>query len=161
MRIEEITENAPFDTTHKWLREYNSTFVTNKFTPIRLLAYDDDGEVIGSLDGQIFWGKMHIDNLIVSSRIRKGGTGSLLMKRAEEIAVGHCCTGIYLDTMSFQALDFYKKMGYCQAGLIEGFENQSTQYFLHKVIQQSHAPDSNSAGLHQAPVMRGVKHKNK
>ena len=86
------------------------------------------------LFGEIGWGKLQIENLIVHPEYRKSGIGRALLNEAEDIARQSNCTGVYLDTMSFQALDFYKQQGYDIVGSIDGFENDSTKYFLHKKI---------------------------
>ena len=137
MRIEQTDDPKILATTHQWLLDYNAAHVTNKWTPIQLIAFGEEGQIIGSLDGEVFWGKMHVDNLVVHPDYRGQGVGSGLLKRAENIASQQGCSGVYLDWLSFQALGFYLRLGYLEIGAIEGFENQTTRYYLHKAIPPS------------------------
>ncbi len=134
MRITETKADEPFVTTHKWLRHHNAQHATDEFSPLRLLAHDEEGEMVGSFDGMLFWRKLHVDNLVIQPGARRSGIGTQLMQAAENLAKQKDCTGIYLDTMSFQALEFYMKLGFKKAGEIDGFENESTLYLLHKRI---------------------------
>lgn len=134
MRIDEAAGDEVFATTRVWMGEYNAAFLEWRRTPVRLAAYDADGELAGSLRGKMYWGKMRVDNLVVRVDCRRRGIGSALMRSAEQIARDAGCSGVYLDTMSFQALEFYRKIGYETLGSLDGFENDTARHWLHKPI---------------------------
>ena len=56
----------------------------------------------------------------------------LKAQEAERVARERGCTGIYLDTLSFQALPFYERLGYVPFATLPGFANGSVKHFLHK-----------------------------
>jgi len=76
VRIERTTDAEVFETSHPWLGEHNAQFVEWSCTQVWLAAYDDDGELAGSLNGEIYWGKLRVDNLVVrSDRRGRGDSG--------------------------------------------------------------------------------------
>jgi ribosomal protein S18 acetylase RimI-like enzyme len=134
MKIHETEDLGPFEETHAWLRKHNAQHVSEDWAPVRLVAEDDQGHLVGSLDAEMFWGKLHVSNVIVAEDSRRNGVGTRLMKSAEEIASKRGFTGIYLETMSFQGEEFYLGLGFARVGELGGFENGSTMVFLHKAI---------------------------
>lgn len=66
---------------------------------------------------------MHIDIFWVDEKFRKLGIGSKLLKAAEEEAIRRGCHSVYMDTMSWQVPEFYKKHGY---RIIEELDNIPT-----------------------------------
>lgn len=57
-----------------------------------------------------------------------------LIRKIDEIACENDCNFIYTDTASFQALEFYEKLGYCVFGELGGFPNDIVFYFLKKEL---------------------------
>ena len=57
------------------------------------------------------------------------------MRLAEAEAVRRGCKQAYLDTFDFQALDFYKNLGYQVFGTLDDFPEGHTRYFLQKRFQ--------------------------
>lgn len=80
--------------------------------PLSVLAHDDDGALIGGLTGKTFWNWLYIDVLWVDEKRRGQGLGGQLVHKAEAIAAARGCTAAYLWTESFEAPDFYQKLGY-------------------------------------------------
>ncbi len=73
---------------------------------------DEAGEILAGVHGNMDWGWLYISALWVDESLRGTGLGRALMRRAEEAAVDQGCTHAYLQTMSYQAPDFYTKLGY-------------------------------------------------
>lgn len=93
---------------------------------------DEDGELLGGVYGTISWEWLHIDLLWVDERLRGSGSGTKLIKQIEEQAREKGVHRFRLSTTSFQALDFYKKLGYKICGEIEDLPPGYTNYFLIK-----------------------------
>ena len=76
------------------------------------LALKDERGVDGGLIAQFYWDWMHVEILAVPERWRGLGLGRALMEQAEAIARKEGCTGVWVDTYSFQSPGFYAALGY-------------------------------------------------
>ena len=56
------------------------------------------------------------------------------MDAAEREAVARRCHLAVLDTHSFQAPDFYKRLGYEEIGVADGYPIGHKKYFLKKAL---------------------------
>ena len=81
-------------------------------TPMSVLAHNKAGALIGGLTGKTFWNWLYIDILWVAKEERAQGLGRRLVERAEAVALDRGCHSAYLWTESFEAPDFYPKLGY-------------------------------------------------
>lgn len=116
------------------LDEHNAG-VASARTASRLRAvYVEWGNVIAGLDGAAYWGKLHIRLLWVHPDHRSEGLGSQLMGWAEEQGRKLGCKSAMVDTMSFQAPEFYAKRGYRQIGLSEGYEGGASRHYFEKEL---------------------------
>ena len=79
---------------------------------LNIVEYDNSGNIIAGILGGTYWGWMHIDILWVDENHRRQGLGSQLLETAESEAIKRGCHSVHVDTMSWQAPDFYKKHGY-------------------------------------------------
>jgi GNAT superfamily N-acetyltransferase len=83
---------------------------------------DDRGIVLGGVKGSYGnYGWLWIDILWVSEELRGKGYGTKLMTRIENEAAKNGCTNAYLNSFSFQAVEFYKKIGYTVFGEMKDF----------------------------------------
>ena len=83
---------------------------------------DDQGTVFGGVKGSYGnYGWLWIDTLWVSEELRGKGYGTKLMTRIENEAMSNGCTNAYLNSFSFQAVEFYKKIGYSVFGEMKDF----------------------------------------
>jgi GNAT superfamily N-acetyltransferase len=99
-----------------------------------VLKNPDDGTIIGGLWGESYYDWLCINLLVVSDRYRRCGIGSSLMKKAESIALNRGCVGILLDTFSFQASLFYRKLGYVSFGKVANFPPGYERIFYSKSL---------------------------
>ncbi len=97
-------------------------------------VYVESGNVVAGLDAAAYWGKLHIRLLWVHPDHQSRGLGSRLMGWAEEQGRKLGCTSAMVDTMSFQAPEFYAKLGYRQFGMSEGYEGGASRHYFEKEL---------------------------
>ncbi|TFV36564.1 GNAT family N-acetyltransferase [Bradyrhizobium sp. CCBAU 11361] len=64
---------------------------------------------------------MRVDLLFVPHSLRGPGLGRRIMLQAEREAIARGCRGAWLDTYSFQARAFYKRLGYRAFGVLDDY----------------------------------------
>ena len=84
-------------------------------------ALEDTGHLVGVLTADILWDWVYIDELWVDQAFRSKGIGKMLMEKAEAYAIEQCTVGLWLWTQSWQAPEFYKKLGYREFTRFEDF----------------------------------------
>jgi len=77
-------------------------------------------------------GWLYICCIWVSEEYRSQGYGTLLIRCIESEAKKNGCTNSYLNTIEFQAPEFYKRLGYHVFASLENFHQNYTKYFLKK-----------------------------
>ena len=93
-----------------------------------------DNEVVGGVIGSTYWGWLYINLMWIKEEARGHGYGRQLLQLAEDEARQRGAKHAYLDTFSFQALDFYKKYGYEVFGELQDFPPGHQRYFLKKQL---------------------------
>jgi GNAT superfamily N-acetyltransferase len=101
---------------------------------LRIFLRDESGTIKGGLLGEIFWNWCHIAILWLDDSIRGEGYGSQILHLAEQEALARGCIGMYVDSMSFQAPDFYRKRGYTQWGQLNDFPPGHQRIFFQKSL---------------------------
>lgn len=99
--------------------------------PIR----DADGIVAGGLWSVSLFRWLHLEILFVPETMRGQGVGSSLMGLAETEARKRGCLGMQADTLSFQAVPFYQKMGFSQFGAVSDCPPGHQRLFFQKRLQ--------------------------
>jgi GNAT superfamily N-acetyltransferase len=107
--------------------------------PFILTASDPAGVWIGGLNGVIHWRWLYIAQLFVAPDRRGLGVGRGLLAEAEALAREHGCVGMYLDSFSPRALDFYRANGFAVFGRIENFPPGAARTFLKRTITPASA----------------------
>ena len=102
--------------------------------PLNIVEYDEDGNLIAGILGGTYWGWMYVDILWVHESHRGCGIGSKLLGAAENEAKVRGCHHVHLDTMSWQAPDFYKKHGYTVVGILPDIPKGNQKYLLMKEL---------------------------
>ena len=117
------------------LNRFNDKSVGNDgHTPLNIVEYDGNGNIIGGILGGTYWGWMYVDILWVHESHRKQGIGSMLLRKAETEAIRRDCHHVHLDTMSWQAPEFYKKHGYEVIGILPDIPKGNQKYLLMKAL---------------------------
>ena len=117
------------------VRVFNRAQTGNE--PPRPVAYflrDEDGKIVGGVQGSLWGRSMHIDALWVDENYRGRDFGSQLMTAIEGYAASHGHPLVYLETTSFQALPFYQGLGYEVLGELPGISEGETLFFLKKEV---------------------------
>jgi GNAT superfamily N-acetyltransferase len=91
-----------------------------------------EDEVVGGACGVIWGAVLEVEYLWLREDLRHRGRGSRLLLALEREAAARGCTLAFLFTFSFQAPEFYKKMGYEPFAEIEGFPGGVSQVYLRK-----------------------------
>jgi GNAT superfamily N-acetyltransferase len=102
------------------------------FKELAIFLRDASGQMTAGLYAYTWGGCLDIRLLWVSEHLRGRGLGSTLMHVAEREAIARGCHIAMLDTHSFQAPDFYKKLGYEEIGVLDGYPLKHKKYFLKK-----------------------------
>ena len=106
----------------------------NKFLRLCFVLHAPDQEIVGGVIGEIYWDWLYIDLLWVKDELRGRGYGHRLLTLAEDEARQRGAKNVYLDTLSFQAPDFYEQHGYQIFGELEDFPPGHQRYFLRKQL---------------------------
>ncbi len=123
------------DLVRESLAKFNDERVgADGHSPLNIVEYDGNGNLIGGLLGGTYWGWMYVDILWVHEDHRKKGIGSRLLREAEKEAVRRGCHHVHLDTMSWQAPDFYKKHGYEVIGVLPDIPDGNQKFLLMKAL---------------------------
>ena len=117
------------------LNSFNETF-TGDLAREKISSFvkDDLGQVMGGVLCEIKWGWLYVEGLWVNESLRGNDWGSKLLNTVEGYALSKGVSNFRLETTSFQALGFYKKMGYATFGELNNFPPGYVSYFLKKQI---------------------------
>lgn len=135
----EAQTNPPLDilrAVNRGLDAYNRTHIGDyTYERLAVFAYDtpEQRTLIGGVFGDLLWDWLHIDSLWAHENYRGRGVGSALMRAIEEAARERGIVNVHLATTSFQALPFYRKLGYEVFGELPNKPIGSTWYYLRKL----------------------------
>jgi GNAT superfamily N-acetyltransferase len=93
---------------------------------------DDGGAVRGGLWGHTQFGWLHVQMLFVPEVLRGLGIGTALLASAEAEARVRGCRGVHVDAFSFQAVGFYRKLGFVPFGTLNDFPPGHARVFFQK-----------------------------
>ena len=92
----------------------------------------DNNEVIGGALGYIKLGWYYLTDFYIDKKYRDKGIGSEIIKRIEKFAMDNDALGVRIDSWSFQAPEFYQKLGYIVWGKFDDCPPGTTHYYLYK-----------------------------
>lgn len=140
------------DQVRTWLREFNWSR-NRKF--IELISRPDNGaeslalvaeiseggerpeRMVGGLIAEITLSWLRISIMAVDPESRSRGIGRKLLAEAEHLAVDRGCRYSYVDTMSYQAPEFYDVNGYRRVGEIPDWDSHGhAKLFLVKDLTE-------------------------
>lgn len=88
--------------------------------------------VEGGVIAGLYWDWLYVNLMWMKPELRGQGYGTRLLTLVEEEARRRGAKHAYLDTFSFQAPEFYKKLGYRVFGELPDFPRGHVRYFLTK-----------------------------
>jgi GNAT superfamily N-acetyltransferase len=133
--VAETATEGPRATILALLQAYNHAHAgPAAATPLAILLHDRRGKAVGGLHATSAYDWLIVELVFVPKAMRGRGAGSALLARAEEIARARGCTGVWLDTFSFQARGFYERLGYRVFGAVENHPAGAERYFLKKIL---------------------------
>jgi ribosomal protein S18 acetylase RimI-like enzyme len=104
------------------------------YKPLAIFIRDELGVVTAGVTGFSWGGGCRITALWVDENLRKQGIGAALLGTAEEEARKRGCRVVVLETHGFQAPDFYRKLGYTEAGFRPDYPIGDGEYFFFKQL---------------------------
>jgi ribosomal protein S18 acetylase RimI-like enzyme len=106
-----------------------------KMKPLGFFGFfirDENKKIIGGCNTCNLYGCLYIDQLWLDESLRGKGYGRQLMQKAEDHAKESGCHFMAVNTFDWEALDFYKKLGFYVEFERKGFDKNSVFYFLRK-----------------------------
>ena len=114
---------------HSRLREYNRKYMSD-FDDYNF-HIEKDGKIIAGIVAASIFDTLEVEFLFVDENHRGKNLGTELLKHAENTAKMNGLKRILLNTYSFQAPEFYKKLGYSELFKIDPcFGEFSQSYFI-------------------------------
>ena len=104
---------------------------------LTIVSRDEQGAIIAGLVGWTWGGCVEIEYLWVHKHRRGQGYGTRLLAAAEDEARKRGCQQALLITYSFQAPEFYTKMGYTVYAEFNDCPKGHRKYFLTKLLAPS------------------------
>jgi ribosomal protein S18 acetylase RimI-like enzyme len=98
------------------------------------VTLNDKGRIVGGVIGETFIGWLFVKFLWVAETHRGTGWGKSLMEAAEKEARRRGVCNAYVDTFSFQAPEFYRKLGYREFGRLDDFPPGHSRSWLTKAL---------------------------
>jgi ribosomal protein S18 acetylase RimI-like enzyme len=87
---------------------------------------------IGAVVIKKFWGQVHIKALYIHPAYRAQGIGKILMEQAFDHSRQEGCDFMFVETLSFQALKFYEKMGFQIEFTRPGYSHDLSFHYLRR-----------------------------
>jgi GNAT superfamily N-acetyltransferase len=111
--VEDAPRDADVEVLPNGLEAFNESRWPGHQTwrPLAVFARHQES-IVGGLSGETYSGWLFIRYLWVSETLRVRGIGRELMSAAELRALERGCHSAWVDTFSFQAPGFYRKLGY-------------------------------------------------
>lgn len=133
-----ITTDSPIEETRDRLHRLLSAHAATKghvfeLEEVNLEAWEGES-FLGGLTAKVGAEWVFVELLALSEAARGRGIGRQLIERIEALAREKGKAGIWLDTYSFQAPDFYRKMGFREVGRIDDYPRGEARHFFAKTL---------------------------
>jgi GNAT superfamily N-acetyltransferase len=137
-----VDENPPADkiqAVRQHLIEYNASHSRiAEGCELAVYVEDETGTLRGGVVAWLWGACMEVEYVWLDESLRGRSWGRSLFQRVEGLARERNCQTIVLDTYSFQAPEFYRKLGFQTLGVVEGYPDGITKVFMvRKVSDQN------------------------
>lgn len=105
--------------------------------PQTFIVRDDAGGIAAAVIARIFWGQLHIKNVLSAEHARGKGFAVQLMDEAHAWGRTQGCDFAFVETMSFQAEGFYKKLGYVTEFARPGYAAGTSFIYMKKDLKDT------------------------
>jgi ribosomal protein S18 acetylase RimI-like enzyme len=102
--------------------------------PFSIFIKDQKQNVLGGVTGTTYYGCLYVDTLWVHETLHRQGWGKRLMHEAEKVGKERGAFFSTVNTMDWEALPFYEKLGYSIEFIREGYEKDSKMIMLRKTL---------------------------
>ena len=120
--IDEHPDPEDVAALHQLINEFNfdATGIRDG-RDMAIIRRDGSGRIVAGIYGWTWGGCAEVDVLWVDAELRHGGVGTELMLAAEAESRARGCAQLVVDTHSFQAPDFYRRLGFEVRGEVAGY----------------------------------------
>jgi ribosomal protein S18 acetylase RimI-like enzyme len=99
-----------------------------------IVLRDARGVIVAAAAGHTWGGTCELRQVWVDAPLRGSGFGRRLLAAAETEAIRRGCHQLVLTTHSFQAPDFYRKLGFEVVAELPGYPCGHSQWVLRKLL---------------------------
>lgn len=134
-RITSQPTEADKEEVFQQLLKYNLARIEDKEPKeLGIFLEDEQGKKLAALIGETHGNWVTIDFLWVDETLRGQDIGTELMQQAEEEGRERGCKFVFLNTFSFQAPGFYKKLGYKEQFALNEYPVTGKRYYYTKAL---------------------------
>lgn len=127
--------NEQIEDIESRLNDYDEKYISYRISGSIHIGITDNGILIAGADACITAFKiLYVSTVFVDKAYRGKGIGKKLMEELEKRAANLGANTIRLDTFDWQGFNFYKKLGYEQAGSYTNDVDGFSEYFFVKRI---------------------------
>ncbi|KDM91795.1 GNAT family N-acetyltransferase [Photobacterium galatheae] len=107
---------------------------------------DESGEILGGLTGKLLFTTFHVNFFWLSESIRGLGHGRKLIQHVESEVKKFGAINIYLDTYTFQAPQFYEKLGFKEVGRYTDYPRSGVDkiFYQKRLVHNEQSSDSDT-----------------
>lgn len=130
-------EGALYDEIYKLFNDhaYEKTNIKNYWHDEICITASVNNKCAGVIVYAICGGQLWIYQLFLKKEFRGKGIGKALLENAISYAKEQNCDFIYLETMSFQNVDFYKRFGFKEDFVRHGFKHNESWIYMSKPLK--------------------------
>jgi GNAT superfamily N-acetyltransferase len=134
IEVEDAPSDADVEVLPNGLEAFNESQWPGHqpWRPLAVFARDG-ASIVAGLSGETYSGWLFIRYLWVSDALRGRGIGRELVTGAESRALERGCHSAWVDTFSFQAPGFYRKLGYEAFGALD-YPPDHKRFFFKKPL---------------------------
>jgi GNAT superfamily N-acetyltransferase len=106
--------------------------------PLVVVVRDKETQVLGGLIASTQFAWLKVDIMSVAPAFQRQGFGRKLLEIAETEAIERRSKYAFLDTMSYQTPEFYRKCGYEEVGRIPDWDSHGHEKFFFRKVLSAH-----------------------